>query len=75
MKTAIIDSFESGTVYKITFHNGITNYKATCNTNHAKPCMRFSAGERHPFGTLGGVVVFFDKPDAQAYDETKESTR
>ena len=75
MKTAIIDSFEPGTAYKIKFHNAITNYEATCNTNHDKPCMRFSAGEKHPFGTFGGTVVFFDTHEAQAYKETKESTR
>jgi Tfp pilus assembly major pilin PilA len=74
-KTAVIDSFESGTVYRIKIHNASTNYEATCNTNRDRVCTRFSAGERHPFGTLGGTVVFFDSPEAQAYEETKESTR
>jgi hypothetical protein len=85
-RTAVIDSFEQPSTprvsttseYRLTFHNNKTNYEAVCKppTDDFHFCMRYSAGERHRFGTLGGTVVFYDAPDNSIpYSETKESIR
>jgi hypothetical protein len=85
-RTAVIDSFEqpptalvsTNSEYRVKFHNNKTNYEAICRppTDASRFCMRYSAGERHRFGTLGGTVVFYDAPErAIPYSETKESVR
>jgi hypothetical protein len=85
-RTAVIDSFEqpptpvvsTNSEYRLKFHNNKTNYEAICKppTDASRFCMRYSAGERHRFGTLGGTVVFFDAPEgAIPYSETGESVR